>query len=85
MLQLYVYFELGLKSRYADKLFGKTKAIDRALGQFFKQLDPDSDGGISVGDAVKKTREEMSRRLKDCEVAVSHQSKKTKRSTSSTS
>jgi len=84
MLQFYVYFELALKSRYADKLFGKTKAIDRALGHFFKQLDPDSDGGISVGDAVKKTREAMSRRLKDCEVAVSQQSKKPSRSISST-
>lgn len=67
MLQLYVYYELALKARYSDRLRRNTKAIDRALGQYLKQVDLNSDSAITVGDSVKKIREEMSQRLKRCE------------------
>ena len=70
MLPLYVYLELAIKSRYESRLYGNTAALDRALGQFIKNINPDSHAAISVEDTVKKIRMKMSERLKECENAV---------------
>jgi hypothetical protein len=63
MLQLYVYWELAFKSRYGKRLFGLTKQLDRAFGQFIYQTPKEGDRGITVEDSMKKLRQELSRRL----------------------
>lgn len=67
MLQLYVYYELALKDRYLGNLRGNTKPVDRALGQFLRSLAPDDDKTIAVGESIKKVRELLNRRLKECD------------------
>jgi len=67
MLRIYVYYHLALQNRYSDRLIGKTKAIDRAFAQFLSEVDPESDAAATVGETVKRTREELGRRLKSCQ------------------
>ena len=60
IFELYVYLELGLKQRYPDRIRRKTERLDLAFTDFFSdRLD-----GVSIDEeTVKKTRQEMNRRL----------------------
>ena len=58
MLKLYIYLELGLKQRYGTRLMRKTEALDRAFADYLYG------NKITSADSVKKTRQQMNRRLK---------------------
>jgi hypothetical protein len=61
MLKVYVYLELCLKRRYANRVRGRIAAIDAALTAY---LLPESSEGIPRSDdTIRKIRQEMNRRL----------------------
>lgn len=64
MLQLYMYLELALKSRYSERLRGCTEPLQYALGGFLYQEERTSSTGFTGFENVKKIRQEMNRRLR---------------------
>jgi hypothetical protein len=62
MLRLYVFLELALKNRYCERLKRNTNRLDIAFARYFydesKPMDADR-----RADAVRKTRQELHRRL----------------------
>ena len=62
MLEIYVYLELALRSRYGDRL--KTEEMDHAFGSFlYGQGRQNWSGRVGV-DNVKKIRQKMNQRLR---------------------
>lgn len=60
MLKLYVYLELALKRRYADRLKDKLDKIQNAFGVFFCD-DPNK--SVQMAANIEKDRKEWKRRL----------------------
>jgi hypothetical protein len=73
MLLVYIYVELGLKSRYAGRLKGSVESLDRALAHYFTAEPKDPAAADREAETVRKIRQELSRRLKDCESQSKHQ------------
>ena len=65
MLQLFVYLELALKARYRTKVYGKIPDLDHAFGRFIRGADDEDE----PSDSIKKIRQFMQRRLKECVAA----------------
>jgi hypothetical protein len=66
MLKLYVYLELCLKARYPDRVAGHLEKLDYALGYFLAQHASAQEVHLSKADSIRKIRQEMARRLKQC-------------------
>ena len=64
MLLIYVFIELGLKSRYADRCQGRVESLDRALGYYFALRSDGPTEAEKEAETVRKIRQEMNRRLK---------------------
>lgn len=67
MLKLYIYLELALKSRYADRLKRRTTKLDHAFGRFLCEDPSITDAEILEAENVRKVRQQMNRRLRKCE------------------
>lgn len=63
MLEIYVYLELALRSRYGDRLIGKTDEMDHAFGSFLYGRGSQNWSGCVGADNVKKIRQKMKQRL----------------------
>jgi hypothetical protein len=59
MLRLYVYLELGLRRRYANRVERAVRRIDECFGQFFKHFGDDANE-----ESVRVVRLELQKRLK---------------------
>jgi len=68
MLKLYVYLELCLKARYADRVERNAEKLDFAMGQYLRATGAAAgdgeDADLAVPDSIKKIRQAMDRRLK---------------------
>jgi hypothetical protein len=73
MLEIYIYVELCLKSRYAERLKRNVERLDRALG-YYLSPGPDKEAGTeSEAETIRKIRQAMNRRLKSCSVPAEGQ------------
>jgi hypothetical protein len=69
MLELFVYSELALSSRYAEAMRGQSAPLNRAFAAYFEGVARrrvDDDRGV---ESVRKLRQILHRRLKACEEA----------------
>lgn len=66
MLRLYVYLELCLKARYPARVAGHLEKLDYAFGHFLAQNASAQEVDLSKADSIRKIRQEMARRLKQC-------------------
>ena len=66
MLRLYVYYELALRRRYAEKIERRTAHIDRAFGQFLRNVATRSAQSEAAAETIRRIRLEMQRRLSNC-------------------
>lgn len=66
MLDIYIYIELCLKSRYEERLKRNLERLDRAVG-YFLLGSPSKDAGVEQeSENVRKIRQAMNRRLRIC-------------------
>lgn len=68
MLKLYIYIELCLKKRHANRIKKKIGKLDVAFGSFLRGDSAVGDVDLAAADSVKKIRLEMQRRLKACHI-----------------
>lgn len=72
LLDLYLYYWLGLQRRYSKQLHRKTALVDRAFAAFWMTSEKDS-GKLDKLDAqvetARKTRQKLQQRLKRAEAA----------------
>ena len=68
MLKIYIYLELCLRRRYANKTDDNIENLDRALGHFLGEPTTISDKIRYNEENVKKIRAEMFKRLASCRV-----------------
>ena len=61
MLSLYVYLELGLKRRYADRIRGNLTSLDKAFAEFL--ISRKENLRQSPDESIRKIRLEMMRRI----------------------
>ncbi|REJ95034.1 MAG: hypothetical protein DWQ35_07210 [Planctomycetota bacterium] len=63
--EIYLYFELALKTRYADRIEGNVHRLDRAMARFFCQnlVVANQDAQTTMTDSVTDARQMMNRRL----------------------
>ena len=63
MLDLYVWLELALKPRYAERIKGNLDRLDHAFAQFLCADPNDPDGPVKMAENIRRVRQEMQRRL----------------------
>jgi hypothetical protein len=66
MLKMYIYFELCLKRRYAERLEGRIDRLNLALGHFLGDATAIGDEIRYKEHNVESIRKEMNKRLREC-------------------
>lgn len=70
MLKMYIFYELCLKRRYAERLDGRIDRLNRALGHFLGDATAIGDEIRYKEDNVEKIRKEMNKRLRLCGIPM---------------
>jgi len=63
LLPLYVYIQLALRRRYADRLDGQIKLLDPVFAEYFSTTTPQNNGRPWSAGSIRKIRERMEKRL----------------------